>query len=216
MRNVLKTVLLASTCLVAPSVVGDIYKTVDKDGNVVFTDVPTDRAEAVKLNKTSEYTPVEEVKTTAQARRENHIYGDEEEPKIISYESVSIVTPKHDEFFRDNEGSVSISVTSEPKLAKDHEYELLLDGKAFKKGTGKRYALGNVDRGSHELVVRILDESGEVLAESAPSAFHMHRVSAIANRYRGTAGGKGADSRGKLVNKAQTAPPAPNMPQPRN
>ena len=69
MKTLLTTSILAAICA-APVYAAEIYRTVDKDGNVVFTDVPTsDRSESVELQKTSEYTPVVQPSTNRTPRR---------------------------------------------------------------------------------------------------------------------------------------------------
>ena len=215
MKVLLTTALLMAVCT-APVSAAEIYKTVDKDGNVVFTDVPTgDRSETVELQETSAYTPVvERAPSNSSSKRRRSLDDDEPldaEEEEITYSSLSITAPGNDEHFQDNSGSVRISVASEPALGPGHQYEVLLDGKRAKRGNKIPLILSNVDRGTHTVEVRILGEAGEVLMESDTSIFHLGRISAIASKYARQETG-GANSAGTPIQRAPTAPAAPRPP----
>ena len=212
MKALLPTFLLAVVCA-TPAYSAEIYKTVDKDGNVVFTDVPTgDRSESVELQKTSEYTPVVQDQTSSASglKRRRSLDDDEyeEETVEITYSSLSITSPEDDAYFRNNAGNVTVAIQSSPELASTHQYELWMDGKKVKRSAQSAITLPNIDRGTHTLAVRIVGEQGEVLMESDPSTFHLGRVSAIASKNARQAP-SGANSSGTPVRRAPTAPPAP-------
>lgn len=164
-----------------------IYKTVDADGNVVFTDVPpSDDSQAVKLSDTSRYAPTQtddaDPDAPAGAGLQEEEIDTETGPEPARYVSLSIATPAYDEAVRENSGNVTVVVQPEPLLAPGHTIQLLLDGVLIDATMDGVFALENVDRGTHTLTARIVDHSDSVLAESADSTFHMLRHSALMRR----------------------------------
>jgi uncharacterized protein DUF4124 len=168
-------VLLASLTTEA-----SIYKTIDKDGNVIFTDVPPkDDSETVKLETYNTYkavTPPAAPTSVTQVPAEQS-----EEVAGTRYEVLSIATPRPDESIRENAGNLIITVSTTPEIAttEGHSLEVLLDGKVMSSGSDKTIALTNVDRGTHQLSAQITNSDGDVLITSPAVEFHMLRASRL-------------------------------------
>lgn len=162
-----------------------IYRTVDADGNVVFTDVPPAQGQAsqtVELGTGNTFTAPE---TPAESRSLESWLGrdaqDEEEAgdAAVRYRSLRVASPAHDEGLRDNAGNVTVTAEVQPELAPSHVLALYLDGALQQTGQTTRFELSNLDRGTHRLELRILDASGNTLAASEPSVFHLQRRSLL-------------------------------------
>ena len=156
-------------CTLVTQVSAGVYKRVNPDGSVEFTDVPEEIGEKpIEVAPSSSYSPPPQPPSTAP------------EPAVketeFSYESVSITGPANDATIRDNEGNISISVESTPGLRKDHHYLLKMDGKPVGEGSSRTFSLNNVDRGSHNFIVQILDQDKKVLIESKSVVVHLHRA----------------------------------------
>ena len=156
-------------CAPVTQVSAGVYKRVNPDGSVEFTDVPEEIGEKpIEVAPSSSYSPPPQPQSTAS------------EPAVketeFSYESVSITGPANDATIRDNEGNISISVESKPGLRKDHHYLLKMDGKPVGEGSSRTFSLNNVDRGSHNFIVQILDQDKKVLIESKSVVVHLHRA----------------------------------------
>lgn len=94
-----------------------------------------------------------------------------------------ILIPEPDATLRSSAGEVIVSVTSEPGLQQGHRYRLLLDGQATgEPGLSPVFPLSNIDRGSHNLSVEILDEQGRTVERTANQPFHMLRISLAQKR----------------------------------
>ncbi|MEZ5560982.1 MAG: DUF4124 domain-containing protein [Pseudomonadales bacterium] len=169
-----------------------IYKTVDKDGNVVFSDVPPtagEQGEVVEIQSgntfnSSEARPATPAGGTAEAGNEDEapLYewtddggNPEAPPQYASYESLEIISPGHDESVRENAGNVRVLTMLKPELQPGHRMELLLDGKLAQSGTSPAFMLQNVDRGTHTVQVRVVSDDGMELVASAPTTFHLQR-----------------------------------------
>ena len=178
-------IALACTSLALSSdVLARIYKTVDEDGNVVFTDVPPkDNSKSIEIDAHNLYTPTTPTAkpvATSEDRRQHAEPGqkDEEEPTQTAtvYDTLHILTPAEDEPVRENAGNLSIVVAASPSLDSRHSVVILLDGTVTATEPTTNIDLANVDRGTHVLTAQIVDAAGNVLIASNPTSFHMLRV----------------------------------------
>jgi hypothetical protein len=167
--------------LAAPAFAAEVYRTVDEQGNAVFSDKPipggqrldVPPAAAVKLAPPRPLLP-EKAETPAPLKPAAE--------EALDYR-VRIVQPRPDEAVRNNAGEVAIRVEVEPRLAvaRGHRFEATLDGKPQPgQWYENSFSLTNVDRGTHTLQVTIVDTlSLRVLARSEPVVFHLLRHSVL-------------------------------------
>lgn len=165
-----------------------IYRTVDENGNVAFTDVPPrpgESGEAVELGEGSNYEPPPAAEAADDGERpvrlEDWLGGDQEqEAEVQAYTSLRITAPADDESLRDNAGNVTVVADLAPTLQAGHRLQLYLDGQLVQTATsGTTFRLANVDRGTHQVEVRVVGASGDTLIASSPSTFHLQRRSVI-------------------------------------
>ena len=152
-----------------------IYKTVDEDGNVVFTDVPPKGDDSVEeVNVTA---PNTADLGTATLPIDSSI--DPQEVESFAYQSLRITSPEDDQSVREPMGDIEVVVEVQPKLRAEHELRLLVDGAAQQVGRQSSFHLSGIDRGTHTLQVEVLHRSGEVLVASEPSVFHLQQYSEL-------------------------------------
>lgn len=155
-----------------------IYKSVDAEGNVVFTDIPPkegESGEAVSVETPNTFQPAEP------ENREQWIVEpteEDSEPESFNYSSLNITTPANDEAIRENAGNVNVVIDVTPELRTGHQLRVLMDGKPEQAGTKSVYMLPNVDRGTHTLTAEVIDDTGKVLITSNPVTFTLQRVAA--------------------------------------
>jgi len=170
---------LLLACLCALPAAAEVFTYVDAQGNRVYTDRPgSGGAKRVPL-ATSNRMPA---KTGGDAAPV--IAGKKTETKpLFHYDMLRILVPEPDATVRNNAGELIVSVTSEPGLQRGHRYRLLLDGQpTAEPGPSPVFALNNIDRGSHNLSVEILDEQGRTVERTANQPFHMLRISLAQKR----------------------------------
>lgn len=161
-----------------------VFKTVDKNGNVTFTDVPpADAADPVELNEINAY----QSRPTAQPRDRTRVpppqaTEEAEEEPPFAYEALVITAPANDEAVRENSGNVTISVDVGPSLQSGDRIEILVDGSVAVSGNDTALNLTNVDRGTHSVVARVIGADGTIQATSPISTFHMLRATVKRNR----------------------------------
>jgi hypothetical protein len=148
-----------------------IYKTIDEDGNVVFTDVPPkgdDSAEEINVSAPN----IADLGTATPS-------VDPIEAQSFAYRSLRITSPEHDESVREPTGDVEVVVEVQPQLRAEHELRLLVDGAAQQVGRNSNFVLSRLDRGTHTLQVEVVHRNGEVLVASEPSVFHLQQYSEL-------------------------------------
>ncbi|WP_339448222.1 DUF4124 domain-containing protein [Pseudomonas sp. EA_5y_Pfl2_R50] len=164
-------------CLFALPVSAEVFTYVDAQGNRVYTDQPRGNAKRVPVATSNRMSanptaaaPISTAKKIA-------------EPPLFHYDMLRILIPEPDATIRSSAGEVIVSVTSEPGLQRGHRYRLLLDGQATgEPGLSPVFPLNNIDRGSHNLSVEVLDEQGRTVERTANQPFHMQRISLAQKR----------------------------------
>ena len=171
----IRLALIIGLAAASAAVFAAIYKTVDADGNVVFTDIaPVDRSgqtseQAVSVRPMNTYEPAAQATPTEAEASESTAPG--------YYAALDVVSPAEDETIRDNAGDLQIEVTLTPARRADHRLLLVLDGAPTEiEALDGVFALTNVDRGTHTAGAEVVDRQGHVLIESNPVTFHLLRV----------------------------------------
>ncbi|MEM8497872.1 MAG: DUF4124 domain-containing protein [Pseudomonadota bacterium] len=150
----------------------EIYKTVDKDGNVIYTDkVPHDNKKTEKITlKPSNSVPAIETPAIK--------LSPDNPDKPFKYKTLRIVSPEHDSAIEHGPGNFSVTAKIRPTLRSSDSIQLFIDGEPHgKPGNSTSWALKNVFRGTHMLQVKILNERGKTLKKSKKSTVHVFRPS---------------------------------------
>ncbi|BCX65701.1 DUF4124 domain-containing protein [Pseudomonas izuensis] len=168
---------LLIACLFAFPVSAEVFTYVDAQGNRVFTDQPKPgNAKRVPLS-TGNRMPATDIAPAPSTARKP------EKKPLPRYDLLRILVPEPDATVRSTAGEIIVSVTSEPGLQRGHRYRLLLDGQpTAEPGRSPVFALNNIDRGSHQLSVEILDDQGRTVERTANQPFHMQRISLAQKR----------------------------------
>lgn len=180
MKNRLKQwiqlLLLGSLLLTGPLAQAEMYKWVDEEGNVSYSDQPQHK-DARKLDSLGDNTiPATRVPPKAQPALPA---PDEPETR---YSSLQITSPEDDQAIRSNPGNITVSLTIEPALnvAQGHSISLLLDHQLVSENiTTDQAMLQNIDRGTHQLSAVIKNQQGRTLKQSNSITFHLHRHSIL-------------------------------------
>jgi len=153
------------------SAASKVYKKVNPDGSVEYSDVPQDEtARPIKLKPLQSISlPPLPAATSKPAPAP---------AKPFKYESIRITSPQDDEGIRSNNGDFTAKGELSPSLQPDleHRIQWLLDGKELPDANGLILNLKNVDRGTHQLQLRVIDFDGKAVIESPTISFHILRV----------------------------------------
>jgi hypothetical protein len=147
-----------------------IYKHVDEDGNVTFSDTPSEDAQRIEVNPTN----------TTQPPPANAFPALPPEPEPVAGESyeVAITSPANETIIPRGPGNFSVTASVSPSLGPDHKLQLMMDGSPREEPqTSTAWDLTNVFRGEHNLQVAIIDAEGEQLGISEPVTVFVFRPS---------------------------------------
>lgn len=168
-KILLITLLILSIATPVYSNSAKVYVWRDESGVLVYSDTPGPGAEEVKTKKEN----VIPSSTTIETQILNT-----ENKKIKDEYQVVINHPKNNSTIRDNTGSVYISGSIKPLFKRGLKIQLLVDEKPhLTPQTHTMFALHNIDRGEHQIKIKLLNEKGKVIALSKVITFYMHRAS---------------------------------------
>ena len=167
--------LITLLCCIPLLASAKVYKWVDDQGVVHYTDTPHQGAEEIKLHK--ETAPATPPQRTGKSSRESS--GNK---GIISgnYDTFTIAEPENNQTVRSNQGLVSISFFIEPALQSGHKIRLFVDGRRLKNElTSTHFSLKGINRGTHSLRAEVIGEDGEPTASTDSITFHLRKHSII-------------------------------------
>lgn len=174
--------LLFSTllALAATGASAQIYRVVDEDGRVTYTDTPPgDEASQETRKSTSEKLSLPSINIqpgTEIAPREASDDGDQ----VSGYRYVAIAAPEDDTTIPPGQLEVSVQVAMEPDLKPGHRVLLHYNDEPHgEPTTSTRFVLSELIRGSYPIRAEILDQEGTVVAASEPVTLHVKRHSRL-------------------------------------
>ncbi len=173
----MRLIIMMFLALSAYPLVAGIYKSVDADGNVHYSDQPSAESKEIKLRKPTLYTPPP--LPVQQTTSESSESGTEESASNL-YQRIAIVSPENEETIRSNEGQLTVSIELVPGLQQNHKIRIYLDGnQAVGELATTQATLNQVDRGTHTLAVSVVDDKGNELKRSENITFHLLRYRKI-------------------------------------
>ncbi|MCW8856656.1 MAG: DUF4124 domain-containing protein [Kangiella sp.] len=162
--------IISSVCLTQAGATV-LYKKVDKDGNVTFTDKPSDDAEAVTV-QTNKNVIAGPRTHSGDAPPSN---ANQTSEIKIQYDNFAINSPNNDERIRSLDGSMNVVVDISPQIRPEHSIRLHIDGARVGQDQKIPYFnLLGMDYGSHELTAVIIhDQTKNVIQTSKPVTFYL-------------------------------------------
>jgi hypothetical protein len=148
----------------------EVYRSIDKDGQVIYSDRPGNGAEPVKVKPVNTL-PELQKPPSPEATQESAGPGE----ASIVYTKVAITSPQQGAIITNAGGSFLVSLVLEPQLRAGDTALLLLDGQpAGAPGDGGITVVG-VSRGEHALQLQVTDAAGKVVASSEVVLITMYR-----------------------------------------
>lgn len=166
--SIAPALLIIGALTALPSTGGEVYRVVDPNGDVTYTDSPevgkpkeavevppVNLQPAVKPSPRISKPPVEEIKYTAR-----------------------IIRPTDDSTIPPGQLNVAVEVELKPALQQGHRVQITVDGKVEGKTSASTvFRLRNLVRGTHQIVARVVDSGNQVIAVSPAVAIHVKRHS---------------------------------------
>ncbi len=162
-RSLTHIALLLMTLSVLPAVLGDsLYKWVDAQGNVHYSDKPQPGATKIHLPNAQTF-----VAPVVAAPVGGHEGGNlQPQQQVPGYSTFQIASPTADETLN-NVQSVTVTVDLEPGLRDGDKITITLDGQSQGPGAVLSATFDEVDRGEHSASATLLEANGQTI--SAPA-----------------------------------------------
>ncbi len=165
---------------------GTIFKSVDSEGNVVFTDQPGNNPDAVviKTQPINIADPGPTDKTANSGESEagtsdaaNASAKTDTDAQEIVIDTVSIVSPQPDATLIDIPEPLFVGFQTEPVSIEESGLtaEVYVDGKLAVSGTKSLLAVSVPERGTHSLLVKLVDKNGRTQVASKTQNVHIRK-----------------------------------------
>lgn len=170
----LRPFLLCLLC-VSPVAGAGIYKSVDENGKVIYTDNPNGKkADPVKLPPLNTQPPP--TATAAPIPEQN--MAPERAPKEYD---IRISSPADQTQIPPGQRNLTVAANLAPGLHSTHKVQVYINGSPHgSPSESTSVTIDNIYRGTHQIVVEVLDRWGNTISRSEPVTVYVHRVS-VAN-----------------------------------
>lgn len=151
--------------LVAVTAGAQIYKGVDSDGNVYFSDQP--------IEDSAKYTP-QTISVVESSKAKPQEKTSEKKPAEFKYTRFDIVSPIQNEVIRNQQdASIALQIAPPLNVEQDHKVWLLMDGKPIVKDSqSMSLSIGRIDRGAHSFQAQVKDADGKIVARTRTTVAH--------------------------------------------
>lgn len=158
-----------------------IYRSVDSNGIITYSDQPTVSAEAVALPKASVSTKPPAAVSSVQAKTEN-TNKEKKEP----YATFEMQTPKDQETIQ-NVADITLSVDIQPALQKGDTVQFFLDDHAVNDASANTSTVVSktdndkpiLTRGTHTIYAELYNEKNEKIKTTPEITVFIHYASAL-------------------------------------
>lgn len=173
--GIMKKLLAIPLLLLALPATAEVYRYVDENGTVVFTDQrPSQNAQPMIL---PELTIMESQKPAA-AKPEDGA-SDEGEQQEVVYPSLTLISPQREETFQGTGNRVPVRLVSRQGLRPGDQVVIFLNGQEQARTQALSVDLDQVPRGTHEVRAEIRDPDDRVVGETHAVTFHLKQHSRL-------------------------------------
>lgn len=173
-RIVAIALILLSTLLTSTLSFAEIYKYVDKNGNVAYTDKPGDNRQAMQLQ------PLPTISLPKPGQQQRPADNNSQQKSAgAPYNQLQFTSPKDNSAFWSGNGNFVISVEAEPPLRVGDKFKVSLDGNTLGTNTSGAFPVQNANRGTHTASVSVVNLKGDQVQSGPTITFTVHRPSVI-------------------------------------
>lgn len=173
MKNIILKILLLFVLVHVGIAGAGLYRGVDSEGNIQYSDTPFKDAE--------KFTPPPI--SVMDAPKANIVKKgtEDEQPAEFKYKGFDITSPVNEQTIR-NDPDVNVSVKLVPALNTEagHSIWLLLDGNpVIKNSQDSSFHIGRIERGAHKLQAQVRDAEGKAVVQTRTIIIYVHNASGI-------------------------------------
>lgn len=175
----MRPIVLIVVLLLAQLATAQVYRWVDEDGVVHYTDRPVEGAEVVHLpdSKGTRFRRTAPVSRDTAGPQQQ----DGARDGASSYEAFRVVQPSDEETLWNIGATLDVSLSLTPRLREGHEIEVWFDGSVVesRQPGSLSFTIPEVYRGRHNLWARVIDAGGQVIIQSNEVTFYVQQTSVI-------------------------------------
>jgi Domain of unknown function (DUF4124) len=172
-RSLFTLISIGCAFAAALAVAGTVYKWVDENGVVHYSDQPHPNAQKIQLQQAQTYKasagPAAPPAPTVPAA-----------PTQTGYRGCAVVEPQADQSFA-NLDSLTVVVQTDPPLHAGDQIFITYDGQPLNgnSATGGSFTISPVDRGTHTVQAVVRDSEGTVVCQAPGVTFNVHQPSIL-------------------------------------
>lgn len=183
-RNGRRTVVFAAAAVLAVTAgvtqAAEVYRTVDADGNVTYTDQPPGPgAEPLKLRELSVVErPEYHVRQQSASRESGQAQDPGEALRQLrrEYQGFRLVSPTADQSFWGTSNAATVAWDAGTPLAGGMKVRIYVDDQPVTTTTQALYNTPRLDRGEHRVRAELLDAGDQVVTSAGPVTFFIHQA----------------------------------------
>ena len=145
----------------------EIFRNVDSNGNITFSDQPNDESKKVELS------PI-----NSQPFPKGRAVPTKKQEAANPYTSLNITSPGNDTTIPTGQMTVPVNVSVMPKLRAGHLIQLFLNGNIHgSPASPTALKLTGLHRGEHSISAAVIDKKGKAVINSNTVTIHVKRAS---------------------------------------
>lgn len=173
----IKLLLVLLSLSLTTTVLAEVFRVVDDEGNVTYTDTPPANdptAEPVEL-PTINTQPALKMPAASTAKKQDD--------KQQGYQQISILSPAPGTTVPPGQQALPVQVSLTPALHEGDMIQLLFNGQPYgAPSTSRMFNINDIFRGEHSLQAQVINSSGDVLISSSSTTVHVKRHSILHNK----------------------------------
>ncbi|WP_020210759.1 DUF4124 domain-containing protein [Gilvimarinus chinensis] len=179
MRSPFITALLLCCISLSFNSSAAVYKSVDKYGNVTYTDDPStverygDKAEKINVRPTNVVPGTQPIDLESGGQND-----DDNEADAPSY-NVRIISPTNEYTVTPGQRDLIIAVATDRPLTDGAEFAYYMDGQLLGRAAVNNFSIREILRGEHQIRVDVMSPTDQVLGSSDTVTVYVHRASVL-------------------------------------
>ena len=164
--------LVLCLLVAAAGAVAEVYRIVDEDGKVTYTDQPSPESVADQVA----LPPVNELPATKLEKESKDSLSDEADDQFTGYSVFSVLSPENNATILTDQSVVNIQLQIEPGLFPGHRIQYMFNNHPY--GNAVRstsFTIAELERGQHSVSAQVLDQDGAVVKTATPVVVHVKR-----------------------------------------
>lgn len=167
MKSLFIAIGLASVLFASHTYANGVYKTVDENGRVTYSDTPT--------GKKIDPVDLPQVNTQPAVTPQPYLPPAPKQDQQAQYR-VSISSPANETQVLPGQRDISVAADISPQLGEGYSAQLYMNGQPYGGAQpSSSFVISNIIRGEHRLSVAVLNPAGRVVARSAPVTVYVIR-----------------------------------------